>query len=149
HADHAPDRIALRFGDRAITYGALATEVAQAAASLAARGVTRGDRVGFLGHNHPSQIVLLFACARLGAVLVPLNWRLAPPEWQFILADAGARLLLATAELLEAARAAAPEGCAVVEAAFAPAPPPPPAGEESDPLLLVYTSGTTGRPKGA
>lgn len=158
HADHAPGRVALRFGAEAISYGALAGRAATMAAWLASRGIGRGDRVGFLGHNHPAQIVLLFACARLGAMQVPLNWRLAAPEWRFILEDAGARLLVAMPELLEAGQGAAPAGCEVVAGpgfdTSGRAPTPTlrrSAGEgaEDDPLLLVYTSGTTGRPKGA
>ncbi len=150
HADHQPGRIALRFGDEAITYGALAQRVAAAADGLAARGVRRGDRVAFLGQNHPAQIVLLFACARLGAVQVPLNWRLAGPEWHFILADSGTRLLFAMSDFRAAAEAAAPPGCTVLDATALPEGDPVPAvGQEDDPILLVYTSGTTGRPKGA
>jgi len=151
HADHTPDAPALRFEGQVITYAALARDIARAAAALAARGVRRGDRVAFLGLNHPAQIVLLFACARLGAIQVPLNWRLAPPELRFMLEDSGARLLAATREHVDAACAVAPEGCALfdAEAERADGPAPAPAGEESDPILLVYTSGTTGRPKGA
>ncbi|MBW8269132.1 AMP-binding protein [Caldovatus aquaticus] len=151
HADHAPDAPALRFAGRVLSYAALARDVARAAAALAARGVRRGDRVAFLGLNHPAQIVLLFACARLGAIQVPLNWRLAPPELRFILEDCGARLLAATADHAAAARAVAPAGCALfaAEAERGDGPAPPPAGGEDDPVLLVYTSGTTGRPKGA
>lgn len=150
HADHAPDRVALRFEGEAVSYAALASRVEAAAAALGARGIRRGDRVGFLGHNHPSQLVLLFALARIGAMQVPLNWRLAAPEWRFILEDSGARLLCATPEWLAAARDAAPGGCDVVDAtALAGGKTMPASGEEGDPLLLVYTSGTTGRPKGA
>jgi fatty-acyl-CoA synthase len=150
HADHVPDRVALRFEGQSITWRDFSRAVEDAAAALSARGVGHGDRVGFLGHNHPSQLVLLFACARLGAIQVPLNWRLAAPEWQFILADSGTRLLCATPEMLDAARDAAPEGCAVVDATrLGTGEPTIPVGDEQDPLLLVYTSGTTGRPKGA
>ncbi|MGG5817616.1 AMP-binding protein [Falsiroseomonas sp. HW251] len=152
HADHAPDKVALRFEDAATTYAALACSVERTAAALSARGVGRGDRVGFLGQNHPSQLVLLFALARLGAIQVPLNWRLAAPEWTFILEDSGTRLLCATAEMLASAQAAAPHGCDVVQAdalSGSGGDPVPATGEDSDPLLLVYTSGTTGRPKGA
>ena len=150
HADHAPDKVALRFEAAAISYGELAWQAEAAANALSALGIGRGDRVGFLGHNHPSQIVLLFACARLGAIQVPLNWRLARPEWSFILADSGTRLLCATPGPLDAARAAAPEGCAVADATrLEPGEAVPPLGRDEDPLLLVYTSGTTGRPKGA
>jgi fatty-acyl-CoA synthase len=150
HADHTPHAPALRFEGRATTYAMLAREVEWAAAALAARGVGRGDRVAFLGYNHPSQVVLLFACARLGAMQVPLNWRLAPPELRFILEDSGAALLAATRGHAEAARTVAPEGCGLFDAEDEPADSPVPAiGKEADPVLLVYTSGTTGRPKGA
>jgi len=150
HAEHAPGKIALRFEDAATSYGTLARDVESAAAALSARGVGRGNRVGFLGHNHPSQLVLLFALARLGAMQVPLNWRLAAPEWTFILEDSGTRLLCATPEMFRAAQGGAPHGCDVVEATDLTGGEPVPAtGEDSDPLLLVYTSGTTGRPKGA
>ncbi len=125
--------------------------IARCAAALAARGVGRGDRVAFLGQNHPSQIALLFACARLGAVQVPLNWRLAAPELRFILEDSGSRLLLATPAFAEAARQVVPDGCAVLDATapWPEAPDAPAVGTGEDALLLVYTSGTTGRPKGA
>jgi fatty-acyl-CoA synthase len=151
HADHTPDAPALRFGAGTITYADLARRIARVAAALAAQGVSRGDRVAFLAQNHPAQLVLLFACARLGAMQVPLNWRLATPEQWFILEDSGARLLVATPEFLEAARLAAPAACQVMPAELAPAEAPVPAaaGRPEDPLLLVYTSGTTGRPKGA
>jgi fatty-acyl-CoA synthase len=150
HADHAPERVALRFGTAAISYASLARQAEAVAAALSGRGIGRGDRVAFLGHNDPSQIVLLFALARLGAIQVPLNWRLAPPEWGFILQDSGARLLCATSDLLEAARAAAPQGCDVVDPTTLPdGAPVAPSGAEDDALLIVYTSGTTGRPKGA
>ncbi|PWS38991.1 hypothetical protein DFH01_07035 [Falsiroseomonas bella] len=150
HADHAPDRVALRFEGQAITWRDFSCAVEDAAAALSARGVGHGDRVGFLGHNHPAQLFLLFACARLGAIQVPLNWRLAAPEWHFILADSGTRLLCAAPEMLRSAQEAAPEGCAVADAtALGSGEPATPIGCDDDPLLLVYTSGTTGRPKGA
>src|SRR5262245_13190261 len=106
---------------------------------------------------------LLFAAARCGLVLVPLNWRLAPPEIGFILRDAGAKVLFAQRELAAPlGREAVPEGCRLVlsDAADGQAPilhdliaaagsAPGHDGGPDHPLLLVYTSGTTGRPKGA
>src|SRR3954468_21151684 len=78
-----PARSALRTDTQAITYGALARLVQHAAHRLRhAWGVRAGDRVAWLGLNDPTQLVLLFALARLGAALLPLNVRLAPAEWQ-------------------------------------------------------------------
>ncbi|MDO9503025.1 AMP-binding protein [Falsiroseomonas sp.] len=143
-AAHPPDRIALRFGAAALSYGALDAQAGAMAVALAARGVAQGDRVGFLGQNHPAQIVALFACARLGAMLLPLNWRLAAPEWRFILDDAGVKLLLATPEMFSAMPDLAVDATTLFASGDAPDD-----GEEQSPVLLVYTSGTTGRPKGA
>ena len=69
--------------------------IAAAARALKSQlGVTRGDRVAILSLNHPDYLVLLYACARLGAMLVPLNWRLAVPEQVFILRDASVKVLV-------------------------------------------------------
>ncbi|MBK1660708.1 class I adenylate-forming enzyme family protein [Paracraurococcus ruber] len=138
----------------ALTYGALARAADRVARQLAGLGIRRGDRVALLGPNDPAQLVLLFACARLGAILVPLNWRLAAPELRYVLEDAGARLLVrppGDAAMRALAAAAAPPGCTVLDHGQPLADPPwdGPEGAAGDPLLLVYTSGTTGRPKGA
>ena len=89
NAAFAPDKPAIRFEDDA---GAM--RLSRRASQALARalksqlGVRRGDRVAILALNHPDYLVLLYACARLGAMLVPLNWRLAVPEQMFILTDA-------------------------------------------------------------
>ena len=86
HARFAPGAVAIRFEGQEISYADLARRVARAAAVLSGLGVKRDDAVAWLGLNHPAVLVLLFACARLGAMLVPLNWRLAPPEHALVLA---------------------------------------------------------------
>ncbi len=163
-ADVQPAKTAIHFAGDSISYGALAQRISAMARWLADDvRVRHGDRVGFLGTNHPDCIVALFACARLGAILVPLNWRLTVSEHSYIVANAEPVALLVTSEFRQHAEAlrdalgdAAPMLAAVdfaaagwraidasqegVEA---------PAGCYDDPLLLVYTSGTTGRPKGA
>ncbi|MCS6932822.1 MAG: AMP-binding protein [Acetobacteraceae bacterium] len=154
-AAHQPQRIALRFGAEAIPYRELLRRIERAAARLASVGVGRGDRVAILSLNRPEYLVALFACARLGAMLLPLNWRLAPAELGWIAGDAAPRAILAEAAFasgLAAMREAAP-GAAVLPledpGALAGEGPAPEAGSAEDDLLLVYTSGTTGRPKGA
>lgn len=94
HAAFSPDREAIRFVGETITYRALAGRIDDAAGRLAARGIGAGDVVAFLGYNNPETLALLFACARIGAMLTPLNWRLAAPEHAYILRDSGARLVI-------------------------------------------------------
>src|SRR5258705_9267698 len=90
-----PDKAAIRFQGRTLSYADLAARIAATARALKSRlGVGRGDRVAILAANHPDYLVLLYACARLGAMLVPLNWRLAVPEQMFILSDAGVKALV-------------------------------------------------------
>src|SRR6476620_8536412 len=95
HAAFTPDKTGIRFAGRTLTYAAFAARIAAAARALKSRlGIGRGDRVAILSTNHPDYLVLLYACARLGALMVPLNWRLAVPEQLFILADASAKALV-------------------------------------------------------
>src|SRR3954470_20077648 len=95
NAAFAPDKAAVHFAGATLTYAALTERIAATARALKSQlGVGRGDRVAVLSLNHPDYLVLLYACARLGAVLVPLNWRLAVPEQLFILTDASVKALV-------------------------------------------------------
>src|SRR5213083_1289851 len=95
NAAFAPDKPAIRFEGSALSYAALAQRIADAARALKSQlGLGRGDRVAILAANHPDYLVLLYACARLGAMLVPVNWRLAVPEQLYILTNAGAKVLV-------------------------------------------------------
>jgi len=165
HAAFVPQKTALRFEGQAIAYGAFARRVRRLAAGLKRElGVRRGDRLAWLGFNHPDFLALLFACARLGAMLVPLNARLEAPEQQGILCHAGVSALVSAPGWLERGlelrarmpnlrllnAAATPGEVATLDELLDES------GDDRNPhvdlscaLLIVYTSGTTGRPKGA
>ncbi|MBM3555924.1 MAG: long-chain fatty acid--CoA ligase, partial [Alphaproteobacteria bacterium] len=147
HAAFAADKTAIRFGGRDISYAALADLIARRTGLLVARGVKRGDRVVWLGLNSPEMLALLFACARIGAIFAPFNWRLAPPEHRALIADCRPSLCVVEPDF-------SLDGALVVggdfdRAAAAAEPLRQGAGQKGDPLLLCYTSGTTGKPKGA
>ncbi len=153
HAAFQPRKVAIRFEGQAIDYATLAGRIRGAAAMLSQSGVKAGDRVAYLGLNRPEMIELVFACARLGAMLVPLNWRLAPPEHAYILGNAEPRLIVVEAEFRAGLEPALPDVTRIVLGAGLQAWPggvdAPAAGDAGSPILIVYTSGTTGRPKGA
>src|SRR5580704_15235285 len=123
NAAFTPDKPALIFEGETLTYAALAARIEQTARALKGEfGVSRGDRVAILSLNRPDYLVLLYACARLGAMLVPLNWRLAVAEQLFILSDAGAKLLVlegAFAEVLPELKKRLPD-TGIVGLDFAP-----------------------------
>ncbi|MBI2753875.1 MAG: long-chain fatty acid--CoA ligase [Betaproteobacteria bacterium] len=152
HAAFTPEKTAIRFGGEDLSYAALAQRIARAAAVLAGLGVKRGDAVAFLGLNNPEMLAMLFACARLGAMLAPLNWRLAAPEHARMLSDCPPRALFVEPAFTEHARQIAPSGTRLI--VLGPAvwdgatSPPAREGDEDSPLLLCYTSGSTGTPKG-
>ena len=142
-AAHQPDKPAIVHEGGIVTYAGLARRIERAAAALSEAGVGRGDRVAQLGLNSPDTLVLLFACARLGAILVTLNWRLTPAELQAIVGDCTPKL-----GWIDPDFAAALPGLPRL-ASLAGNGPAPAEGQDDDGVLLVYTSGTTGRPKGA
>jgi long-chain acyl-CoA synthetase len=162
-AQRRPDVVALRHGERAITYAQLDERSNRLAQALLASGLGIGSRVAYLGHTAPEVIELLFAASKIGAVIVPLNWRLSPRELAAVLENAQAPQLIAGAGYVETAedlvaRASRRLGLRVVAsghpAAYEPwlaahdAVDPGGRGEPSDVIVQMYTSGTTGVPKG-
>src|ERR1700722_18068268 len=89
-----PKRPALTFEGTTWTYAELQQRIDRLASALRANGVCQGDRVGFLGFNQPAFLETLFAAARLGAIFVPLNYRLTGPELSYIIRDAGIHTLI-------------------------------------------------------
>lgn len=153
-----PARPALVQGRRALSYAELSERSRLLANGLADRGVDKGDRVAYLGRNDIATFETMFAAGLVGAVFVPLNTRLATEELAYCLADSASTLLVHTDEFAQSAEAAAhatareadhPIGlvrASEIEADSSEL--DEPVGLD-DPCMILYTSGTTGRPKGA
>src|ERR1700688_4397938 len=172
-----PDKVAVVYGARRLTYGELAAEAQRVAGALRASGAGPGDRVAYLMPNLPEMLIAHFAVPLAGAVLVAVNTRLTAEEVAYILSHSGANIAVVDAALLSTAAAAAKDVEAVTELVvaedteIAPADPGlsddprlvsytevlaratgvPLSSSVSDeiaPIAINYTSGTTGRPKG-
>jgi len=151
-----------------ITYDELRMRVAATAAALVEHGVTQGARVAIVAKNRVEHLELLFACARLGALFLPVNWRLAAPEVQYILGDATPSVVVVEPAFLPLVQGyAPPDGPRAVVVAVddfarevaarraqhratgATVAPAQAAVSTDDAWIILYTSGTTGNPKGA
>ncbi|MGI9624899.1 MAG: acyl-CoA synthetase [Acidimicrobiales bacterium] len=160
-----PRRAALTFEGETWSYSEFVDRIDRFATVLAAGGIERGDRVGYLGLNHPNFLVTFFAAARLGATFVPINFRLVGSELSFIASDSGIKTMVADdmhKDVLDGVRADMPcdryigsesgsDGWEDMQALVASA---APIGDgisvDGDEIaVIMYTSGTTGLPKGA
>ncbi|MBX7495524.1 fatty acid--CoA ligase [Qipengyuania sp. 6B39] len=157
-ANEKPDAVALEQDGDALTFAQLEHRSRKIVGMLAAHGVGRGDRIAWLGKNARHYFELFYSAARVGAVMVPIGWRLAAPEIAYILGDTGAKVLFIDNGFDELASKAcaqmerAPEvvdtPTALAEIAAAEPAEFNAAGPD-DAVLQLYTSGTTGNPKGA
>lgn len=167
NAERWPDKPAIICGATTTTYRELDLQARRYAHLASAWTLQAGDRVAYLGRNSDLYFAVLFGTMRSGTVLVPINWRSAPPEIVYVLQDSGARVLLADPEFLETARQVAAE-CSAQPLVVALedydgagaslrtllTDPAAAVSEQTiaDPrsvCVQLYTSGTTGRPKGA
>ncbi|GAA1883808.1 long-chain fatty acid--CoA ligase [Paeniglutamicibacter psychrophenolicus] len=157
--------IAIVSGTQSLTYEQLAERIDRLANALGDAGIKRGDRVAYLGNNHPAFLETLFACGSIGAIFVPINSRLAAREVAFALEDSGTSLLVNARQLDELAVAATEKSpvsarwvveedassVGTYEAAIRQASVERHEHSVSmeDTAIILYTSGTTGNPKGA
>ena len=163
-ARRVPGDPALAFGDRAYTYAELDAAVDRTANALTGLGLRRGDRFALMATNSDRFVVTFYAALRCGAIVVPVNPASAPPEIAYLLEDSGAAVfafdpaaVAAVTTALEARRPPMAVALGVAEgfadltelAMAAPDEEVTDAVSETDDALILYTSGTTGRPKGA
>lgn len=162
-----PDRVAMIFGEERVTFGEYNSRVNRCAHALATLGLSKGDHFAVLGRNSIQYLEMCHASAKAGTVFGPLNWRLAPQELAFIINDADNRVLMVEAELQELAGKFADQlsnvqlvvyggevtlpGALRYEELVAAASENEPDVEVTggDEAIIMYTSGTTGLPKGA
>ena len=167
HAREHPEALFAVHGEHAMTYGDAADEANRLANAFVAAGLEKGDRLAFLSKNSIHHVVVYFAGSKAGVVPVPLNFRLLPAQWAELVNDAGAKLLIAAGEygnaidsirrgLNTVARYVSLDGPGAAGwidyqswVSHQPSSPPARLVTESDDVYQMYTSGTTGQPKGA
>ena len=168
HARLCPQKVGTRDSKRSMTFAEWDERACRLANALLALGLAKGDRVGLLAYNCVEWMEIYVALARAGLVAVPINFRLMSPEISYILSHAEARALIVQHDLVDRIEpirtevpvppgnyvhfgAAAPTGWQAYEALIAAASAQPPlvTVKPEDPFALMYTSGTTGKPKGA
>jgi fatty-acyl-CoA synthase len=154
HAKRTPDRCALKYAGEDISYAAFDDRIRRAAGWLASRGIGADDVVAVLMKNSAAFLELVFAASHIGAVFLPINYRLSADEVGYIVGNSGARLLIADEELASIAAGDAPivlldetaQGSITNRFPAGAAPMHP--RQPQDLMRLMYTSGTTDRPKG-
>ena len=167
HARETPTAEFAVQGERSLTYAEALAEADRIASAFVASGLAQGDRVAILSTNNIEYLLLYFGASKSGVVLVPLNYRLAPPEWAFIIIDAEAKAIIAAGDYVGKAdpilddleqvvhhialHAKATGRWTAYDAWLDAAPGEAPGREvaEDDDVYQMYTSGTTGLPKGA
>ena len=147
-----PDELSIKYAGREVSWRELNDTTGSLAAGLAARGISKGDRIGLLLTNCLEWCQITMAAWKLGAVIVPINTRFTPAEVKFVVANAGAKILFTNSGLADAASTV--ENCDVVhvenmQPLFAGGTVVTADTVPDDAAFICYTSGTTGDPKGA
>jgi fatty-acyl-CoA synthase len=155
HAKRTPDRVALKYRGEYVSYADFDRRIRRVGGWLAGNGITAGDVVAVLMKNSTAFLELVFAASHIGAVFLPINFRLSSDEVAYIAGNSGARILIADEELASIAAGGAPvvlldEAAQLGITNLAPdaAPAPMHVRQPRDLMRLMYTSGTTDRPKG-
>lgn len=172
HANRQPEKLAIEHEGASFSYKQLLDRIDQHITYFTVLNVEPGSRIAFLALNHPDIFVAIFAAAQVGLILVPLNWRLSTDELQYVIDDCKPILLMHDAEFMNTANELIArtvkdssesmnslligqpdiELASAINSALEPgkhSPKPDKSQTLDRPLLIVYTSGTTGRPKGA
>ena len=166
----SPEKIAVVFNEKKLTYREMNRRVNRLSRALLHLGLKPGDRVGIISRNNPELLEIYFACAKTGMIFVPLNFRLAPPELAFQILDSGLRTLFVDAEQQTLTDKSHPSFSGINPHMIGLSTPlddgglfyedliqnqsdeEPPLPEDlvtwESPQMIMYTSGTTGRPKG-
>jgi benzoate-CoA ligase family protein len=149
NAERHPDRVAIHFREQSITYREVEEAAARCRGALAAHGVKAGDRVALVMSDSPEMVVAFLGIMGLGAIAVPCSTALPPEGLAYVFKDSEAKLVIVTPEHEQNAKAAGSPKMIFGSALARSAPAPLGAFERDTPCLVLYTSGSTGQPKGA
>lgn len=149
HANRSPDRAAIHHKEKTLSYRELEEAAARCRGALAARGIRPGDRVSLVMSDSPEMVVAILGIMGMGAIAVPCSTLLPPEGLAYVFKDSEAKLVIVSPEHLENAKAAG--ACRIIFGSDLEKSDPAPLGsfERDTPCLVLYTSGSTGQPKGA
>jgi benzoate-CoA ligase family protein len=150
HVRRAPDRVAIHYRDEKITYRQLDDAAARCRGALAAHGIRAGDRVALVMSDSPDMVIAFLGIMGMGAVAVPCSTLLPAEGLAYVFKDSEAKLVVVSPEHLENAKAAGASNVVLAQELFRDAKPASLGNFDRDtPCLVLYTSGSTGQPKGA